>query len=621
MSESNEELLKRLNDLLKEKDNMRRVLDDYKLTNIDLSNTLDQIYSSNGWRILSKYYKWRDRIKLSIPRLKNKNHKFDIGKELLLEQHKVSVIIPIYNNSDFLDKCIKSALNQTYENLEVVAVDDCSTDESVFSIIQKYIGNEKFKYFKNELNSGISSTMNNAIIKAEGDWIAFLDCDDWLEEDAVIKLMSKINEKEDNVYGYTDRMNEVDGESHLETFRNRPTVSYFEELLKGMYTSHLKIIKKSAFLKIGLHESRFDGAQDYDIALKTAFHFGDSFAYLSEPVYHHRVHNKQTTIKDSEKIENIRQTIKKEANLRDLIRKGEYERKVSFVILSFEKREMTLKCVRSIQDTVKMPYEIIIFDNASSEETIDYLRRNVEVLDNVSIHYSNINLGCPGGRRKAIKLADGDYVVNLDNDIIVTEGWIEELIVRSEQSDDIGAVCCKTVFPNGKVQFNGATYSLNDHFISFTLSQNDKDESDVETALWQESKWVPGGATLFKKSLIEVLDYSEGYINAFEDNDVALQISKLGYRMLNCPTAKVYHYHFMFNEEPQKEQRYKEVRYKESSFIKSLIHFYHRNGLIIKDQYVFRLLGVEGMSAEVITEKVKDLEKEYYQLEVQGEYL
>lgn len=606
------EKTKEIRKLREENGNLKSLVMHYQSLSSDLNNLLDTIYESNGWKALSKYYKWRDRLRIKKP----KKHKKTIKPSGMLNDGNddlVTIIIPVYNNSKFLSRCIQSAIDQTYKSIEVLAVDDCSTEEEVYAILEPFSQYPRFKWFKNEFNSGISSTMNKAIIKATGNWIAFLDCDDWLEIDAIDKLMKVIKENSGAIYGYSDRINEYEknGASNIESFKCRPTENYFNELLVGMYTSHLKIIHKDVFLKVGLHESRFDGAQDYDIALKTAFHFGDRFAYLDEPVYHHRIHEKQTTSESAKKIENIVKTIKSEARLRKEIREGKFLKLVSFVILSFEKKEMTLKCIKAISETCNIPHEIIVFDNGSSQETVEFIKQFVEPLENVKVHYSETNLGCPGGRRQATRLANGDYIINLDNDIIVTEGWIEELIIKAEQDEGIGAVCCKTVFPNGIVQFNGGSYSVIDDFITFLLIDSERSEQDLETALWHECGWVPGGATLFKRSVVDQLEYSTGYINAFEDNDVALQISHHGYKMYNCPSSKVYHHHILLdNSQVSQEKDYMKARYNNEGFVKSLINFYKRNQLIINDQFVHRLMNLEGGSRMEIREKVEQLSKE-----------
>nr|WP_302598824.1 glycosyltransferase [uncultured Cellulosilyticum sp.] len=580
---------------------------------VDLQEELNIIKQSNGYKFLLKYYAIRDKVKFWI-KGDNSNQVIEAKPVQVIEttesetpvQDMVTIVIPVYNNVEYLEKCFESALAQTYENLEVLVVDDCSPDNRVKEIIDKYIDNPRFKAVYNKVNQGISETMNDGICQAKGDWIGFLDCDDWLEVDAVEKLMNVLKAK-NALYGYTDRFNEYKDHTDVECFKCRPTYNYFNELLIGMYVSHLKIIHKDVFKKIGLHEKRYDGAQDYDIALKTAFHFGDAaFAYLSEPVYHHRIHDKQTTNEAAAKIQKIVEKIKEENRLRADIKAGKSDKLVSIVILSFEKKEMTVRCIEAIKNTVKVPHEIILFDNASLPETVSYLKENLKDVPGLTMYFSDKNLGCPGGRRKAIKMAKGDYIINLDNDIIVTENWLEELIVRAESQEKVGAVCCKTIFPNEDVQFNGGYYTIQDDFIKFYLIDTGLKEQEICTAKWLECDWVPGGATLFKKEIVDRVDYSEGYVNAYEDNDVALQIDRMGYKLLNCPTAKVIHYHIMFDDTQKKEDNYMKARYNQEGFVKSFENFYERNNLIIDDEFIFGLLGYNSAQKEEVKAFIKN---------------
>jgi len=98
---------------------------------------------------------------------------------------KVSLIIPVFNHAEYLDECIASAARQDYQNLEIIIVDDFSTDPRVKTILDAYSDNPRVKILFNQENVGISETQNRAIIKSSGDIIAFLDCDDYLTADAV----------------------------------------------------------------------------------------------------------------------------------------------------------------------------------------------------------------------------------------------------------------------------------------------------------------------------------------------------------------------------------------------------------------------------------------------------
>ena len=100
---------------------------------------------------------------------------------------KVSVIIPIYNSGNYLIECLDSVINQTLSEIEVICIDDGSTDSS-FDILKDYANNDsRFKIFHQE-NLGAGTTRNNAIEKVSGEFIIFLDSDDWIEEDMCEKL-------------------------------------------------------------------------------------------------------------------------------------------------------------------------------------------------------------------------------------------------------------------------------------------------------------------------------------------------------------------------------------------------------------------------------------------------
>ena len=120
----------------------------------------------------------------------------------------VSIIMPSYNTAEYIGESIKSVLNQTYSNWELIIVDDCSndnTDEIVASF-----NDERIKYIKNEKNSGAAISRNRALREAKGKWIAFLDSDDlWMPE----KLEKQISFMENNGYSFSyTKYSEMDEE-------------------------------------------------------------------------------------------------------------------------------------------------------------------------------------------------------------------------------------------------------------------------------------------------------------------------------------------------------------------------------------------------------------------------
>ena len=103
----------------------------------------------------------------------------------------VSVIVPVYNVQDYLPRCIDSILTQSYQNLEIILVDDGSKDQSG-AICDAYAGRESRIRVIHKKNGGLSSARNAGIEAARGDYLAFVDSDDWIEQDAYACLLAAL---------------------------------------------------------------------------------------------------------------------------------------------------------------------------------------------------------------------------------------------------------------------------------------------------------------------------------------------------------------------------------------------------------------------------------------------
>lgn len=124
----------------------------------------------------------------------------------------ISVIIPVYNVEKYLSTCLNSVINQTYTNLEIICVEDCSTDKSR-EILENYAKKDpRIKVIYNKENSKLGPTRNVGFFNATGDYIHFLDSDDWLEHDAYEQLVQIINtnKKIDIIYFYLQEISNTD---------------------------------------------------------------------------------------------------------------------------------------------------------------------------------------------------------------------------------------------------------------------------------------------------------------------------------------------------------------------------------------------------------------------------
>lgn len=110
----------------------------------------------------------------------------------------VSVIIPAFNASDFIGQAISSALNQTYRDLEVIVVDDASSDGTMQ--VARGFQDERVRLVRHQENQGPGAARNTGMEVARGHWVAFLDADDWMQDDRIEKLLAAVTVGEERFF-------------------------------------------------------------------------------------------------------------------------------------------------------------------------------------------------------------------------------------------------------------------------------------------------------------------------------------------------------------------------------------------------------------------------------------
>ena len=115
------------------------------------------------------------------------------GESDMEEKVKISVIIPVYNTAQYLPRCLDSVLQNTYTNLEIICINDGSTDNSV-EILEQYKQKDRRIIVVNKTNGGVSSARNMGLDMATGDYIAFIDSDDWIHPQYFATMADVIDE-------------------------------------------------------------------------------------------------------------------------------------------------------------------------------------------------------------------------------------------------------------------------------------------------------------------------------------------------------------------------------------------------------------------------------------------
>ena len=213
---------------------------------------------------------------------------------------KVSVIVPVYNVYDYLDKCLKSLVNQTIKDLEILVVNDGSKDKSQ-EIIDKY--QKKYKNIKayKKPNSGLSDTRNYALKYATGEYITFVDSDDYIEPDMYLKMYEKAKEKDYDIVACDINYVYPDHEESLVVDPKKDTYNIKELFINFYPTVCTKLFKKELFTKSKLEFKSGVWYEDVEFMYRLLPYI-KSIGVIHEPFYNYLQREKSITSTISSKI-------------------------------------------------------------------------------------------------------------------------------------------------------------------------------------------------------------------------------------------------------------------------------------------------------------------------------
>lgn len=199
----------------------------------------------------------------------------------------ISVVMPAFNAEKTIESAISSVLSQTYCDFELIVVNDCSTDNTE-KIINKFKEkDERIVYIKNEQNSGVSYSRNNAIKYAKGEWIAFLDSDDIWITDKLEKQINLIEQNPDVVLVYTaSSFITANGEPFLYILHAEEKTNYKTLLRKNLVSCSSVMVKKTIVEEIKMPSDKM--SEDYYVWLKILKKY--QYAYgIDEPLLVYRL--------------------------------------------------------------------------------------------------------------------------------------------------------------------------------------------------------------------------------------------------------------------------------------------------------------------------------------------
>ncbi|MEO2088451.1 MAG: glycosyltransferase family 2 protein [Gemmataceae bacterium] len=490
----------------------------------------------------------------------------------------VSVVVPVFNPpAAFLDAMVKSVLAQTYPHWELCLA-DASTAPHVRPALEAFAGQDRrvrVQFLPD--NRGIAGNSNAALGMATGEYVALLDHDDTLAPFALYEVAAAVNADPDADFLYSD-------EDKLDTAGERVEPNFKPDwspdtLRSRNYICHLTVIRRELVTRVGGFRTGFDGAQDYDLVLR-ATEQARRVVHLPAVLYHWRMHAASTASNKGSKnyaFENGKRAVAEhlqqlgiDASVHDGPILGTYhpiyhlrtQPLVSVVIPNKDHPDVLARCLDSLAKSSYANFEVLVVENGSTRpETHAYyadIRRqpHVRILEwGKPFNYAAVN-------NFAANQARGELLLFLNNDIeAINPDWLEELVKIAVQPG-VGAVGAKLYYADDTIQHAGIVVGMGGVAGHSHLNFPRAAAGHGQRLLYTQNVAAVTGACLLMPRAVftEVGGFDEGFVLAFNDVDLCLQVLAKGYRVIWTPGAELYHLESKTRgpeDTPEKQARFK----------------------------------------------------------------
>lgn len=203
----------------------------------------------------------------------------------------LSIVVPVFRTPPvYLEQLIESVLKQTYGRWELVLVNASPDDTGVATVISRYDGDERIRVIDHPVNDGIAGNTNVGIAAAKGDYVSFLDHDDFLEPQALAAIADAVLADPDVDLLYCDEDTFDNGRFRVPLFK--PPLNW-DFLYSNNYVIHFLTVSRRALAVTERSDSGVDGAQDYDLTFKV-LEQGGGVVRIPRVLYHWRMHSGST---------------------------------------------------------------------------------------------------------------------------------------------------------------------------------------------------------------------------------------------------------------------------------------------------------------------------------------
>lgn len=478
----------------------------------------------------------------------------------------VSVVVPVYKTKpEILRETIDSVRRQTYSAWQLCLVDDGSGDAELSALLDGAAKADSRIQVATQKQSGISAASNRAMAMATGEYVALLDHDDALAEDALFHVVEALqNEpRPDLLYSDEDHMDET-GRRFAPFFK--PDWSP-DLILAENYVCHLMVFRRELGLSVGGFRTQFDVSQDHDLLLRMSL-AAKRIVHIPRILYHwrttlasmSRASSAEDKVLSSSRgvIEGFLAEAGVQARIEDGLHSGRWRvrypipagTRVSILIPSAGKIEMLERNLQSLWNKAgETAYEVVVIDNCKGENNAT-VERYVERLKaegrpirrfdqrNEPFNYSVLN-------NRAAESCESELLLFLNDDTEgISQGWLDalaEMAVREE----VGAVGAKLLYPDGSIQHGGVTMGLAEicgH--SFKGARGDERHYYDFPDLIRNVSAVTAACVMVRADVFREVGGFDGamFPIAYNDIDLCLRVGAAGYRILYTPHALLYHY-------------------------------------------------------------------------------
>ena len=335
-------------------------------------------------------------------------------------QPLISIVVPAFETDPaFLRQLLDSVIAQTYGNWELCLAD--ASRSGVVEQVQKEYQDSRICYLRLTENAGISENTNRGFGMAHREYLALLDHDDLLTENALFEMVNALNEvspRPDVIYSDEDKMIGDSGNYCDPSFKP----DYNEELLRrNNYICHFLLFSREILERTGGLDGAYDGAQDHEFVLRCKSQ-GASFYHIPKVLYHWRIHASSTAYDPGSKLyayENGKKAIQEYLKAQGIAAKVDLTKDLGIYRIKYAR-------------TKKMSVAVLVEDKAQR----DRLKERTKVSKWTQVSYYH----APNQSNREISKAKGDYIVLVGAGMEPEgPGWLEELLSFC-QDGQVGAV-------------------------------------------------------------------------------------------------------------------------------------------------------------------------------------